>query len=53
VLGDDLYGKDRGGRLALHAYRLAFPHPFARGKTVEIEVPLADDLEAERRKRLT
>ncbi|MFZ5477302.1 MAG: RluA family pseudouridine synthase [Myxococcota bacterium] len=51
VFGDDLYGKDRGGRLALHAYRLVFQHPFATGREVRVEVPLADDLEAERRKR--
>jgi 23S rRNA pseudouridine1911/1915/1917 synthase len=52
VLGDTLYGKERGGRLALHAYKLAFAHPFATGRDIAVEVPLADDLEAERRKRL-
>lgn len=49
VLGDPLYG-NRGSapRLALHAWRLAFKHPFG-GKEVRVEVPLADDLERLRR----
>ena len=54
VLGDGLYGpvhtrRDRrGGRLALHAWRLAFTHPFTRAP-LSFEAPLADDLEQRRR----
>jgi 23S rRNA-/tRNA-specific pseudouridylate synthase len=32
-------------RVALHAWRLAFPHPL-RGHRVELEAPLPDDLVA-------
>lgn len=49
VLGDDLYGDGRGGRLALHAWRLAFNHP-GSNKPIALEAPLADDLEELRRK---
>jgi len=39
-------GKDdplRAKRVALHAWRLAFPHPL-RGQRIELEAPLPDDL---------
>lgn len=51
VWGDGLYGPERarrdrrGGRLALHAWQLAFTHPVT-GKAHRFEAPLADDLEA-------
>jgi 23S rRNA pseudouridine1911/1915/1917 synthase len=51
VLGDGLYGPERarrdrrGGRLALHAWRLAFTHPHTH-VALSFECPLADDLEA-------
>jgi 23S rRNA pseudouridine1911/1915/1917 synthase len=51
VMGDGLYGPERarrdrrGGRLALHAWQLAFTHPVT-GKAHRFEAPLADDLEA-------
>lgn len=54
VLGDGLYGQERdrrdrrGGRLALHAWKLAFTHPFTRAR-VALEAPLADDLDLKRR----
>jgi 23S rRNA pseudouridine1911/1915/1917 synthase len=54
VLGDGLYGQERdrrdrrGGRLALHAWRLAFTHPYTRAR-IELEAPLADDLDLKRR----
>jgi 23S rRNA pseudouridine1911/1915/1917 synthase len=51
VLGDRLYGPrvaNAAPRLALHAWRLAFKHPFG-GKEVKVEVPLADDMDRLRR----
>jgi hypothetical protein len=53
VLGDPLYA-DRhvaglSSRLALHAARLAFRHPFT-GEPLHFDAPLADDLEILRRK---
>ncbi len=41
VVGDPLYGNgaDPAGRLGLHAWRLAFPHPVG-GRRVELESPL-------------
>jgi 23S rRNA pseudouridine1911/1915/1917 synthase len=47
VVGDAVYGRRRGDLLArqfLHARRLAFQHP-ATGQRIELEVPLAEDLE--------
>lgn len=50
ILGDDLYGDGRGAeRLALHAARLGFTHPFT-GERVDLTVPLADDLDRLRRR---
>ncbi len=46
VLGDVLYNKSRGKdfpRLALHAFRIAFDHPFT-GQPVQATSPLPDDL---------
>lgn len=46
VLGDVLYNKSRGKdfpRLALHAFRIAFDHPFS-GERVEVTRPLPRDL---------
>ncbi len=46
VLGDVLYNKSRGKdfpRLALHAFRIAFDHPFS-GERVEVTSPLPRDL---------
>lgn len=46
VLGDFLYGKTRGKdfpRLALHAYRIEFVHPFT-GNSLRITSPLPADL---------
>jgi 23S rRNA pseudouridine1911/1915/1917 synthase len=46
VLGDILYGKRRGKdfpRLALHAFRIEFDHPFS-GKRVQVTSPLPRDL---------
>lgn len=54
VLGDGLYGPERarrdrrGGRLALHAWTLAFTHPHTRA-AMRFEAPLADDMEAKLR----
>lgn len=50
LVGERKYarGKDdplRARRVALHAWRLAFPHPL-RGHRVEVEAPLPDDLVA-------
>jgi 23S rRNA pseudouridine1911/1915/1917 synthase len=50
LVGERKYarGKDdplRAKRVALHAWRLAFPHPL-RGHRVEVEAPLPDDLVA-------
>ena len=48
ILGDPLYAsasiQRRSRRLALHAYRLEFRHPF--GGPLRWEIPLPDDLEA-------
>jgi 23S rRNA pseudouridine1911/1915/1917 synthase len=53
VLGDNLYGGKgvarRAPRLALHAARLTFQHP-RNGETWAFRIPLADDLEALRRR---
>lgn len=38
VLGDRMYGRVRATRLALHAWKVAFPHP-RTGKLIEIESP--------------
>jgi 23S rRNA pseudouridine1911/1915/1917 synthase len=46
VLGDILYNKSRGRdfpRLALHAFRIAFDHPFS-GERVQVTSPLPRDL---------
>jgi len=48
LVGERKYarGKDdplRAKRVALHAWRLAFPHPL-RGHRIEVEAPLPDDL---------
>ncbi len=46
VLGDILYGKSRGRdfpRLALHAFRIEFTHPFS-GNGIKITSPLPADL---------
>ncbi len=50
LVGERKYarGKDdvlRAKRVALHAWRLAFPHPL-RGHRIEVEAPLPDDLRA-------
>lgn len=50
LVGERKYarGKDdplRAKRVALHAWRLAFPHPL-RGHRFEVEAPLPDDLRA-------
>jgi len=50
LVGERKYarGKDdvlRARRVALHAWRLAFPHPM-QGRRVEVEAPLPDDLRA-------
>ena len=42
LLGDELYGRDRGGRLALHAHILGFAHPWT-GATMRWVSPLPDD----------
>lgn len=36
VLGDKMYGKIRADRLALHAWKIAFPHP-RTGRFIELE----------------
>lgn len=38
VLGDKMYGHVRAERLALHAWKIAFPHP-RTGKLIELESP--------------
>jgi 23S rRNA pseudouridine1911/1915/1917 synthase len=46
VLGDILYNKSRGRdfpRLALHAFRIEFDHPFT-GEPVQVTSPLPQDL---------
>jgi 23S rRNA pseudouridine1911/1915/1917 synthase len=47
ILGDTVYGKsdDRIGRQALHAWRIALPHPVTRER-VEFESPLPGDMRA-------
>jgi 23S rRNA pseudouridine1911/1915/1917 synthase len=45
ILGDAKYGGPPGPRPALHAWRLAFPHPVG-GATVEAEAPVPPDLAA-------
>ena len=49
IVGDRLYGRPDTdiSRQALHAWRIAFPHPLT-GERVELEAPLPDDM-----KRLT
>ncbi len=47
IVGDTLYGRRREPALSrqfLHAERLAFKHPRS-GKRLELEAPLAEDLE--------
>ena len=47
LLGDTLYGgspTDQMQRQALHAYRLAFTHPFT-GEALEFHAPLPDDMQ--------
>lgn len=55
VLGDKLYAPQgvirAAPRLALHAYKLGFKHPFT-GEKMMFESPLADDLERLRRRLL-
>lgn len=55
ILGDDLYAPARAmrlaPRLALHAFKLGIKHPFT-GEDLSFEAPLADDLEALRRRLL-
>lgn len=50
VVGDSLYGRrrDRFGRVALHAWKLAFDHPLRKGR-LAFEAVLADDIEKHRR----
>jgi 23S rRNA-/tRNA-specific pseudouridylate synthase len=50
LVGERKYarGRDdplRAKRVALHAWKLAFPHPL-RGQRVAVEAPLPDDLRA-------
>ncbi|MBN2345872.1 MAG: RluA family pseudouridine synthase [Candidatus Aminicenantes bacterium] len=48
VLGDVLYGRSRGKdfpRLALHAFRIEFDHPFT-GEHVQVTSPLPPDLKS-------
>jgi RluA family pseudouridine synthase len=44
ILGDDLYGVDRGPapRLMLHAAQLIFPHPLSR-RQIQVQSPLPND----------
>lgn len=55
ILGDDLYATPAAmrisPRLALHAFKLGLKHPIT-GKALSFEAPLADDLEALRRRLL-
>ena len=55
ILGDDLYAPPAfvraSPRLALHAFKLGFKHPVT-GENLAFEAPLADDLEALRRRLL-
>lgn len=52
VLGDRKYGSDdRFPRLALHSYRLSFPHPMQKGQPdelMEFEDPLPPELSPDR-----
>jgi 23S rRNA pseudouridine1911/1915/1917 synthase len=43
LLGDPTYGGRAGKRIALHAWRLAFPHPIG-GARVEVEAAVPSDL---------
>lgn len=43
LVGDDLYGRTHGGRLALHAHILGFRHPWT-GVSLRYVSPLPDDL---------
>ena len=45
IVGDRAYGTvdDRIARQALHAWRIAFPHPVTR-TPIEIEAPLPEDM---------
>ena len=45
ILGDEVYGKPdaRIRRQALHAWRVALPHPATRQR-IEFESPLPDDM---------
>jgi len=54
IVGDDKYGhapfneqlKKHGfGRLCLHAYQLSIPHYDSKGKALQIQAPLPDDLQ--------
>lgn len=46
IVGDPLYGTDQPApRMALHAWRLVFRHPFT-GQRVELEASLPADLQA-------
>lgn len=55
ILGDNLYAPPAfarvSQRLALHAFKLGIKHPIT-GKQLSFEAPLADDLEALRRRLL-
>jgi len=44
VAGDSLYGAARATRMFLHAWRISFDSP-ATGKRVQVEAPLADELQ--------
>jgi 23S rRNA-/tRNA-specific pseudouridylate synthase len=50
LLGDVKYGGPRGPRIALHAWRLAFPHPVGGART-EVCAPVPADLLALDRRR--
>jgi len=41
--GDAKYGGPRGARVALHAWRLAFPHPVSGART-QVTAPVPEDL---------
>ncbi|MFO0833298.1 MAG: RluA family pseudouridine synthase [Phycisphaerales bacterium] len=47
ILGDDIYGptavREASPRLALHAHRVAFPHPLT-GERVDVGAPMPEDL---------
>jgi 23S rRNA pseudouridine1911/1915/1917 synthase len=45
LIGDPTYGGRAAKRIALHAWRLAFPHPVG-GARVEVEAPVPSDLSA-------